>query len=312
MEIGRLITDIEAFELTAEEKNIIAHPQLGGIILFTRNFESKTQLKQLCKSIRLIKKDALIAVDHEGGRIQRFTEGFSPLPSMRYWGEQYKQDPILARKKLQHTTKIMVTELQQVGINLSFAPVLDLDLGQNTVISDRSFNADPSIVTELAAIVINEMQANNMWAVAKHFPGHGGVSADSHVDLPIDPRSLAELTQQDLIPFAKLAQSYQAIMPAHIIYPKVDSKLVTYSSTWLNTILRQKLKFSGIIISDDLTMEAASCGYRYSERARNALISGCDLLINCNNRAGSIEILKYLIQQATPLQLPKAYEPYLI
>lgn len=287
-----LLIDLEGTELTLEDSELLLHPKVFGIILFTRNYHSIKQLQSLTKAIKTLRSDLFIAVDQEGGRVQRFRENFTILPAMQSFGEQYEKNPDLAKSRLQQTIRIMVEELQSVGVDFSLVPVLDINHDLSEIIGERSFHSNPNIVIELARIVIETMRQGGMPATGKHFPGHGGVVLDSHLSLPVDERSKQVLWETDLKPFAMLSQELDAIMPAHVVYPAVDSNPVGFSSIWLQTILRQQLKFNGVIISDDLSMAGAAAMGDYVTRAEKALSAGCDLLIICNNRKGVIEVLE--------------------
>lgn len=291
--IGPVIVDLIGTELNAEESEFLQHPLVAGVILFTRNYENPSQLKHLCQSIRAVRKSPLlIVVDQEGGRVQRFREGFSRLPPMGELGRLYESQPEQALQQAEQQGYTMATELRAVGIDMSFAPVLDLNKELNTVIGDRGFHRDPSIVTLLAIAVMRGMHKAGMSATGKHFPGHGSVNLDSHLALPIDNRHFEKIMLDDLKPFKALIDAnIDALMPAHILFPEVDDKPVGFSHFWLNDILRKKLKFSGIIFSDDLNMEGAGIVGDYVERARAALQASCDLVLICNNRQGAISIL---------------------
>ncbi len=289
---GCVITDLSAYELTQEERELIQHPALAGIILFTRNYDSKSQLKHLIHSILKLRQPLLIAVDQEGGRVQRFTNGFTQLPSMRYWGECYQQNAKKAVVELAEMIRTVANELKALGVNFNLVPVLDLDSGASEIIGERSFGGDPEIVTQLAQIVINTLHASGMPAVGKHFPGHGAVVADSHKELPVDDREMKQLWEKDLQPYIKLGPYLDAVMPAHVVYPALDNKPSCLSRLWLQEVLRERIDFRGVVITDDLTMSALEAVGNYSDRAWLATEAGCDLLTVCNNRAGAIEVLE--------------------
>lgn len=294
MKMGTLMLDLEGTELTEEEKELLEHPMAGGLIFFTRNYESKEQIKDLVRMIReVVGKEFLLAVDHEGGRVQRFRPGFCRLPAIAELGKQYQdnnEEALLLAKK---AGWLMAAEVREVGIDFSFAPVLDLDYGISQVIGDRSFGRDPACVTNLAAAYIQGMKDAGMASTGKHFPGHGGVEADSHLAIPVDLRSEAEIWAEDIKPFVNLHQQglLDAVMPAHVIYQNIDSNPAGFSSYWLQEILRKKIGFNGVIFSDDLEMEGASVAGGYTERAEAAIEAGCDMILVCNNRAGAIEVL---------------------
>ena len=300
MNPGFIFSDIEGVSLTSEDREIITHPAILGIILFSKNFESKSQLKALTTSLRKIKPQLLISVDQEGGRVQRFREGFTALPPMQYWGERFEKEGESVLEALTATTETMVTELQAVGINMSLVPVLDVDHGLSEIIGERSFSADPAIITTLAQTMIETMHQHHMPVMAKHYPGHGGVTLDSHKALPVDQRDWETLWEVDIKPFLDLSHMLDAVMPAHVIYEKVDAKPAGFSSHWLRKILRQQIGFKGVIVSDDLTMSATESFGAYPERAGFALEAGCDILSICNNREGLVEVLDYLEKYSNP------------
>lgn len=291
--MGPVMIDVQGTSLSQEDKEILKHPLVGGVIFFTRNYQSPEQISDLSAQIRAAAaKPLLIAVDHEGGRVQRFRDGFSKIPAMgSLWqmsGENLTQAKALAKQ----SGILMALEVQTVGIDISFAPVLDIN-DISDVIGDRSFHREPNIVTDLAEAFIAGMHQVGMKATGKHFPGHGSVKADSHIDLPIDNRPQIEIFQQDILPFKHLIakRKVDALMPAHVIFPDVDSQAVGFSRYWLQNILRQQLGFNGVIFSDDLSMEGASSAGGYIERAEAAQSAGCDMLLLCNNRQGCIEVL---------------------
>ncbi len=300
MSIKRLMVDLTGTVLTEEEREILCHPIVGGVILFTRNFESLEQLTQLVKHIRQCTgEDFLIAVDHEGGRVQRFRKDFTQLPAPSCLGRLYNENPQQAQQVAKQHGWLMAAELKSVDIDFSFAPVLDLDYGISGVIGDRAFHENPSVVSELAAFYMQGMKEAGMAATGKHFPGHGAVLEDSHLAIPVDYRSKEVIFEQDIQPFIKMiAQGLDAIMPAHITFTSIDTQPAGFSEVWLKKILRQELHFNGLIFSDDLTMEGAAVAGGYLERAEAAIAAGCDVIMACNNRVGLLEILDNLTLEA--------------
>ena len=304
MSLGPVMLDLEGVDITPEEREILSHPLVGGVILFTRNFASVEQLEALVQSLHEVRSPRLlIAVDHEGGRVQRFRDGFTALPTAAHFGKVHDQDPQLARHLAEVAGWLMAVELRAVGIDFSFAPVLDVDHGVSEVIGDRAFHQDPGVVTELARSYIKGMHEAGMAATGKHFPGHGGVEADSHTAIPVDEREYNDIYAHDILPFKRLAhQGLAAVMPAHVIYPKVDKLPAGFSSYWLKEVLRKRLGFQGVIFSDDLDMQGASViGESYTERASAALAAGCDMVLVCNNRAGALEVLDDLQGYTDPV-----------
>lgn len=294
MPIGPLMLDLTGLSLTSQERDLLTDPQVGGIILFTRNYRSGEQLDDLIAEIRALRPEIIIAVDHEGGRVQRFREGFTRIPAMQSLGQLYAQQPQQAIRAAQEIAWLLATELLEHDIDISFAPVLDLDYSVSQVIGDRAFADDPQVVVKLAGAFIEGFHKAGMAATGKHFPGHGAVAADSHLEIPEDKRSLSEIEDSDLLPFAQLASSLDAVMPAHVIYTAVDEKPAGFSPVWLQQVLRSRLKFEGVIFSDDLSMEGASVAGDFSQRAEAALAAGCDMILVCNNREGAVEVLDYL------------------
>ncbi|GLS91512.1 beta-hexosaminidase [Psychromonas marina] len=289
-----VVLDVIGYELNAQEKEVLAHPLVAGVILFTRNFFDIQQLKELVGQIRLYaRKEIIIAVDHEGGRVQRFREGFTLLPSA---GALLQHSSVQEAKVLAYASGwIMSSELIACDIDFSFAPVLDIN-GISDVIGNRSFAPRPEQVTEIATAYLDAMQATGMASTGKHFPGHGSVKADSHVALPIDSRSMTDIFNQDIVPFKALIEqgALTAVMPSHVVYDQCDDQPAGFSTYWLQTILRQQLGFSGVIISDDLSMHGASFVGDHVSRAHNALDAGCDLILACNDSEAAISILDAL------------------
>lgn len=279
---GSLMLDIAGTWLTAEDRHVLRQPEVGGVILFARNIEHARQVQDLCRAIRAIRPDILLAVDQEGGRVQRLRHGFVSLPAMgRFAG--HPQAAELARA----CGWIMATEVQAVGLDFSFAPVLDLNYGRSAVIGTRSFAADPKEAARLAGAFIAGMHEAGMPATGKHFPGHGWAEADSHVAIPVDERSWEQIQAADLQPFAALAQSLDAVMPAHVIFAQVDAQPAGFSKHWLQKVLRQDLAFKGVIFSDDLSMAGAHVAGDAGERLWAALEAGCNMGLVCNDRAAA-------------------------
>lgn len=302
--IGPLMFDLESTELSSEEINLLSNPLMGGVILFSKNIESYSQVKSLVSNIRAHNAEIIIAIDQEGGRVQRLKEGFTKLAPLGDIGKLYSSNPKEAKKLARQHASTMVSEVLDIGIDISFTPVLDLNIDVSEVIGDRSFSADPEIIVSLAKEYIDQMHQLGMPATGKHFPGHGSVEADSHLELPVDDRSLEIIRQNDLIPFKELASDLDAIMPAHVIYSQVDDQPAGFSNYWIQTILREQLKFDGVVFSDDLNMAGAKVGGDFKMRAKLALDAGCDMILVCNNRQGTLEVIEYLsknyINKANP------------
>lgn len=293
MGIGPVMLDIAGMALTPEDEARLSHPLVGGVILFTRNYHSPSQMAALTASIHALRSPPLlIAVDHEGGRVQRFREGFTRLPPMRELGKVWDKQPKLAKHLAQQTGFVLAAELRAVGVDFSFTPVLDMDFGSSGVIGDRAFHSDPQAVAELAHSLLLGLRSGGMPTVGKHFPGHGYVRADSHLEIPVDERSYTDLELCDLIPFRQMINfGLTAVMPAHVIYPQVDSQPAGFSSIWLKNILRGELEFEGCIFSDDLSMEGAMVAGGIVQRAQAALQAGCDMVLVCNNAVAADELL---------------------
>lgn len=294
--IGPVMLDMAALMPDSEEWERILHPLVGGVILFSRNYASPQQLIALTSALHARKPELLIAVDHEGGRVQRFQEGFTRLPAMAELGRCYDRQPESALHWAHAVGQVLAWELVQKGVDFSFTPVLDLDHGQSAVIGNRAFHRDPAVVARLATALCEGLRTWGMIAVGKHFPGHGGVQADSHLDLPVDERSW-EALQPDLGPFEQLiAGGLEAIMPAHILYPRMDSQPAGYSSFWLKQVLRSTLRFDGVIFSDDLSMNGALGKGSPGQRAQAALAAGCDMVLLCNDAPAADQLLQELEQ----------------
>ncbi len=288
--------DVAGLELTAEDILRLQHPLMGAVILFARNYQSPDQLKQLTASIHSIREPALlIAVDHEGGRVQRFREGFTTIPPMRVLGQKYQQDMAQGLALARALGHIMGAELSSHGIDFSFAPVLDLDWGESGVIGDRAFARDPEIVAKVASVLIAGLHEAGVASCGKHYPGHGFVKADSHHEVPRDERAMQAIARDDLVPFKTLALQLDSVMPAHVIYEQVDARPAGFSPKWLKEILRTQLGFKGVIFSDDLSMEGASVAGGVVERAEAAFSAGCDMVLLCNDGARCDELLAGLV-----------------
>ena len=296
MSLGPVMLDVVGTELTADDVRRLQHPLVGGVILFKRNFINNSQLKALTASIHEVRTPPLlIAVDHEGGRVQRFRDGFTKIPAMREFGKIWDSHPKKAKQLATEAGWILAAELRAHGIDFSFTPVLDMDYGDSLVIGDRAFHLKPQAINDLAFALMQGLKKGGMAAVGKHFPGHGFVVADSHVSMPVDDREFDKIAQHDMQPFKMMIDDgIQAIMPAHVIYPKVDDRPAGFSARWLQKILRERLGFNGVIFSDDLSMEAATAGGDVTTRALAALNAGCDMVLLCNQPAMQDELLANL------------------
>ncbi len=282
-----VVLDIAGTSLTADDERRLRHPLTGGLILFARNWQDRRQLTELVAQIKAVRADMLVCVDHEGGRVQRFrSDGFTHLPPMRVLGERWMKNALDATDAATAVGHVLGAELRACGVDLSFTPVLDLDFGSSSVIGDRAFHRDPRVVTMLAKSLMHGLLRAGMASCGKHFPGHGRVKADSHLAIPIDNRSLKALLADDVRPYEWLSTSLASVMPAHVVYSKVDHRPAGFSARWLKDVLRQQLGFTGAIFSDDLSMEAArqldGAKLSYTEAAIEALNAGCDMVLLCN------------------------------
>ncbi len=302
MSLGPLMIDIESDKLSQEECELLKHPLVGGVILFSRNYNSPAQITELTTAIHKIKQPALlIAVDHEGGRVQRFRNQFTELPACSKLGLYYDVEPQSAIKLAEQLGWLMAAELRAIGVDFSFTPVLDLGKGISQVIGDRAFHKQAEVVAKLAHAMMIGMRQAGMIAVAKHFPGHGSIAPDSHIDIPVDKRRFADLQFEDLIPFERMIHyGLVAIMPAHVIYPQIDDQPAGFSKIWLQDILRKHYEFEGVIFSDDISMAGAAVVGRPLERAQLALQAGCDMVIICNDRPATIEVINGLGEYNVP------------
>ena len=314
MQHAPLIIDIAGTALTDDDRRRLAHPLVGGLILFARNWQSRAQLSQLSADIKRLRPDLLICVDHEGGRVQRFrADGFTHLPRMRALGELWMQDAIRAQDAASACGYVLAAELRACGVDFSFTPVLDLDWGPSGVIGDRAFHADARVVTMLAKSLTHGLLRAGMAHCGKHFPGHGFTAADSHTDAPRDARSLKAILQDDAAPYGWLGSTLTAVMPAHVIYPKVDSRPAGFSARWLQAILRGRLGFGGAIVSDDLSMEGArridGRTLTPTEAVLASLDAGCDLALLCNQSLGNGSVIDDTIDGLAQAQLSGRWQP---
>ncbi len=278
------MADVSGLSLTTEERRFLQQPALGAVILFSRNFESPAQLRNLINEIKQLRSPSLlIAVDQEGGRVQRFREHFVALPPLLSLGTDIRADPENAVQRAYSAARLMALELRKFGIDFSFAPVLDIANPKSQIIGDRGFHEHPDCITQLASAYIDGMMSAGMQATGKHFPGHGGVVEDSHLETPSDQRSFEEILRSDLKPYRQLGNQLAAVMTAHIAFPNIDQDLPTFSSFWIQKVLRQSLGFNGLVFSDDLTMKGAEVAGSPTQRANKALAAGCDMVLICND-----------------------------
>ncbi len=305
--LGPLMIDVQGTVLNADDIRRLQHPLVGGVILFSRNFESSSQLKALTSSIHAVRQPPLlIAVDHEGGRVQRFKAGFTKIPPMREFGKIWDNHPKQAKALATQAGWVLAAELRAHGVDFSFTPVLDMDYGASQVIGDRAFHMQPAAISELAFALMQGLKQGGMAAVGKHFPGHGYVAADSHVAIPVDERAFDAIAQADMQPFKQMIDDgLAAIMPAHVIYPQVDEKPAGFSMRWLQKVLRERLGFNGVIFSDDLAMEGAVVAGDVTQRALAALNAGCDMALLCNRPDLIDELLANLSWQISAQSLAR-------
>lgn len=297
--------DIEGVVLTPADRDLLLEPAVGGVILFARNFESPEQITGLVAEIRALRSPPLlIAVDHEGGRVQRFREGFSAIPSMGRLGHGYDSDPGAALKRVRLAGWLIASELRATGIDLCFAPCVDLNWGVSEIIGDRSFHRQPDAVGELSAEFSRGLRSVGMAAVAKHFPGHGAVVADSHLELPMDRREYGDLLD-DMRPYDKLINNglIAGVMLAHVVYQEMDDLPAGFSKFWIERELRSRLGFGGAVLCDDLSMQATAAYGSMRRRARRALDAGCDMILVCNDRGASLQAVSTLNDYSNPLSL---------
>ena len=305
MSLGPVMIDIAGLELSKEDKERLQHPLVGGIILFSRNYESPEQLQILTNQVHALRNPPLlIATDQEGGRIQRFQNGFTPLPAARLFGEIFDDNAKRAKRLAETSGWLMATELRCAGVDFSFAPVLDVDFGISEIIGNRAFHSNPETVADLAHAFMIGMHHAGMAATGKHFPGHGGVAHDSHLALPEDRRDLDAIASEDLVAFKRMIHyGLEGIMPAHIKYPLIDEQPAGYSSIWIQEILRKQLDFQGVVFSDDLSMKGAANAGGPVKRAQKALAAGCDMVLICNDQDAANQILAGLSEPMDPASL---------
>ncbi len=309
MKLGPAMIDVAGLELADDDVRRLSHPQVGGVILFARNFASPRQLLELTRAIRELRTpQLLVAVDHEGGRVQRFRHGFTRIPPMAELGKRFDGNRGQGLAAARACGLVIGAELQAHGVDFSFAPVLDVDHGESGVIGDRALHREPEAIAELGAAFLEGLRDAGMAGVGKHFPGHGYVRADSHLEVPVDERDFDEIAATDLAPFQRLAPRLGGVMPAHVIYPKVDAAPAGFSKAWLQKILRGALGFDGLIFSDDLSMEGASTAGGVVARANAALSAGCDMVLLCNDAAAQDVLLDALARRPLDASLARRLE----
>ena len=299
--VGPLMVGLEGQSLSAQESAWLEHSSVGGVILFSRNYSNPAQLADLVASIKSIKSpDLLVAVDQEGGRVQRFVEGFTRLPSQHQIGMQFEKGPDGARALAWMMGRVMGFELREANIDISFTPVIDLYMSGSDVIGDRAFHSDPDVVIDLSGALCKGMRASGISPIAKHYPGHGSVTADSHVTLPSDPRSIEAIRSTDLKPYSAYRDvGFKGLMTSHVVYPAIDNQPATFSTRWIQEILREDIGFTGAVFSDDLNMAAARTIGDIHTRVLSALTAGCDMVLLCNNKVDLDAVL-----QSVPSHVP--------
>lgn len=305
MALGPVMLDVEGLSLSPADRDLLREPAVGGVILFSRNFESVGQLADLVAEIRALRSPPLlVAVDHEGGRVQRFRDGFTAIPPMRRIGREYDHDAASGRRAAREAGWLIASELRAMGIDLCFAPCVDLDRGVSDIIGDRAFHRDPEAVATLAGDFARGLRSAGMAAVAKHFPGHGSVIADSHLQLPVDRRDYGQILD-DMRPYERLVgnSAVAGVMLAHIVYEQVDAQPAGFSACWIERELRSRLGFGGAVFCDDLSMKATRGYGSMAERARLALDAGCDMILVCNDRGAAHEAVDALASYTNPLSL---------
>jgi beta-N-acetylhexosaminidase len=304
--LGPVIAALDGLALGAADRERLLHPLVGGVTLFARNYADPAQLAALCGDIHGLREpQLLVCVDHEGGRVQRFRKGFTAVPPMAAIGALVERDPRRARAAAQAAGAVIAAELRACGVDLSFAPVLDLDHGMSSIIGDRALHRDPDTVAELAGCILDGLRECGMAAVGKHFPGHGAIAADSHLELPVDERGFDAIERLDLAPFRTLAERLEGVMAAHVLYPLVDSYPAGFSRHWIATVLRRELGFEGAVFSDDLGMAGAACAGPLEARAQAAFAAGCDVVLACTARDADVLLsgLRYAMPEASRRRL---------